>query len=163
MIKKRINIDVDGVLYPMQKLEDYHKIGVYTKDFAINGAYAFVQALRATGAEIKFLTKTFSDAPHLHEIHASEKELWLMKHMKAKEEEIIVLPATENKEDSSYGILIDDYGYNCEQWETEAGNISIQIFEDRVKNWLTTSSYDDCLRIVENIINRLEASSQLEK
>lgn len=158
MVKKlKINIDVDGVLYPMQKFEDYRKIGVFTKDFAINGALSFVKALRGTGAEIKFLTKTFSEAPHLHEIHAAEKELWLTKYMGAKEDEIIILNATDKKQESSCGILIDDYGYNCEQWETETGNISIQIFEDRVKNWLTASSYDACLRIVENIINKIEA------
>ena len=155
-MKKRINIDVDGVLYPMQKFEDYHKIGVFTKDFAINGAYSFVQALRATGAEIKFLTKTFSDAPHLHDIHASEKELWLIKYMKAKQEEIIVLSATENKEDSSYGILIDDYGNNCSNWQKEdKDNIAIQIFEEKGKDWLTTDSYDATVKMVEMILEKM--------
>ena len=156
MVKKlKINIDVDGVLYPMQKLEDYHKVGVFTKDFAIRGAYTFVKALRATGAEIKFLTKTFSDTPHLHEIHAREKEFWLTKYMGAKEDEIIILNATDKKQESSYGILIDDYGFNCEQWEAEAGNISIQLFESKTKKFLTAENYDSCLNIVENLISKL--------
>ena len=156
MQNKIINLDVDGVLYPSLPIREYSEYGCFTKYAPLEGAYEFVQRVKELakryGYVIRFLTKTCSVSQHLHSAHEIEKICWLTAHMRANESEIYVLRSNENKSDWSSGILIDDYGKNCEEWQKINVNIAIQFNEDKSKEYLTGNTYEDILMILMNII-----------
>lgn len=157
---RTINLDVDGLLYPSLELWEYSKIGVFEKYMPLkrDATVAFVGKVRELvnrkGWELKFLTKTCSISQELHEEHKAEKTRWLKRHLSATDEEIMVIRSSDNKSDCSKGILVDDYGQNCMNWEDgNVGNIAIQYNEIKAKSWLTAESYDYVLELIEKIMD----------
>lgn len=162
-----VNLDVDGVLYPSLELDKYKEVGAFESNSPIFGdaTVAFVVKLRELinrkGSELKFLTKTCSISQELHDIHAEEKRRWLKKHLLASDAEIIVIRSSEDKSKYSSGILVDDYGKNCNEWESCSGNIAIQFGESKMKGWLTSCNYDDVLSLIKNIFEVIESKGGL--
>ena len=156
-MKKIINLDVDGVLYPILPLEEYKELGCFMRYEAMRGAVKFVDEIRAFckkyGYQLFFLTKTCDQAPELHYIHTWEKMQWINDTFGIGMGITRVLKHNQNKRDFSSGILIDDFGKNCMNWDG-IGNISIQFNEAKVKPWLNAKTYDD----VVYILNQLEAN-----
>jgi len=153
-VKKIINLDVDGVLYPILPLEEYKEIGCFLRHAPIPGAVEFVKQIREFckqhGYQLCFLTKTCDQAPNLHHIHAWEKVQWLNDTFGVGLGTIMVLKHDKNKKDFSSGILIDDFGKNCLSWEG-IGNIAIQFNEDKVKPWLNAKTYNDVLVLLKQL------------
>jgi hypothetical protein len=156
-VKKIINLDVDGVLYPILPLEEYKEIGCFLRYAPMYGALKFVEDIREFCArynyQLYFLTKTCDQAPELHHIHAWEKMQWINDTFGMGTGITRVLNHTQNKSDFSSGILIDDFGRNCMNWDG-IDNISIQFGEKKVKPWLNAETYDDVLYL----LNQLEAN-----
>ena len=121
------------------------------------GAIKFVEEIRKFckkyGYQLYFLTKTCDQAPELHYIHSWEKIQWFNVSFGMGAGITRVLNHTQNKRDFSSGVLIDDYGKNCMAWEG-IGNISIQFGEAKVKPWLNAETYEDIMKI----LNQLEAN-----
>lgn len=155
-MKKIINVDVDGVLYPLLPLEEYREVGCFMRHPPMVGAVEFVEDIRKFckeyGYQLYFLTKTCDQAPELHYIHTWEKIQWINDTFPGFGI-TRVLNHTQNKRDFSSGILIDDYGKNCMNWEG-IGNISIQFGENKVKPWFNAKTYEDVMKI----LNQLEAN-----
>ena len=149
-MKKIINLDVDGVLYPILPLEEYKEVGCFIRYKPMHGAVKFVEEIREFckkhNYKLVFLTKTCDLAPELHHIHAWEKIQWL-NDVFGGAGVTRVLNHTQNKRDFSSGILIDDFGKNCLSWEG-IGNIAIQFGEEKVKPWLNAKTYDDVMKIL---------------
>ena len=156
-MKKVINLDVDGVLYPILPLEEYKEVGCFLRYEPMPGAIKFVEEIRKFckkyGYQLYFLTKTCDQAPELHYIHSWEKIQWINDTFGMGAGITRVLNHTQNKRDFSSGVLIDDYGKNCMAWEG-IGNISIQFGEAKVKPWLNAETYEDVMKI----LNQLEAN-----
>ena len=153
MINRDINIDVDGVLYPSLPLEEYSKLGAFTKHLPLDGAMEFVNKLRdianTNNVALRFVTKTCSESQHLHLEHEIEKIKWLSLFMKASVDEICVLRSDEKKHHYYSGILIDDYGVNCSEWEKECkNNIAIQFGESKEKEWRVAENYNKVIQLV---------------
>ena len=150
-MKKIINLDVDGVLYPILPLEEYKEIGCFMIHEPIPGAVKFVEEIRTFckkyGYQLFFLTKTCDQAPELHWIHAWEKMQWINDTFGTGIGITRVLKYNQNKRDFSSGILIDDFGKNCLSWDG-IGNIAIQFGEYRIKPWLNAKTYDDVIKIL---------------
>lgn len=150
-MKKIINVDVDGVLYPLLPLEEYREVGCFMRHPPMVGAVEFVEDIRKFckeyGYQLYFLTKTCDQAPELHNIHAWEKMQWINDTFGTGIGITRVLKYNQNKRDFSSGVLIDDYGKNCMAWEG-IGNISIQFGEDKVKPWLNAKTYDNVMKIL---------------
>jgi hypothetical protein len=153
-MNKIINLDVDGVLYPILPLEEYKETGCFLRHAPIPGAVEFVAEVREFckryGYQLCFLTKTCDQEPNLHHIHAWEKMQWLNDTFGVGLGTIMVLKHDKNKKDFSSGILIDDFGKNCLSWEG-IGNIAIQFNEDKVKPWLNAKTYDDVLVLLKQL------------
>ena len=153
-MNKIINLDVDGVLYPILPLEEYKEIGCFLRHAPIPGAVEFVAEVREFckryGYQLCFLTKTCDQAPNLHHIHAWEKMQWINDTFGVGLGTIMVLKHDKNKKDFSSGILIDDFGKNCLSWEG-IGNIAIQFNEDKVKPWLNAKTYNDVLVLLKQL------------
>lgn len=156
-MKKIINLDVDGVLYPILPLEEYKEIGCFMIHEPIPGAVKFVEEIRTFckkyGYQLFFLTKTCDQAPELHWIHAWEKMQWINDTFGTGIGITRVLKYNQNKRDFSSGILIDDFGKNCLSWDG-IGNIAIQFGEAKVKPWLNAKTYGDVIYL----LNQLEAN-----
>ena len=156
-MKKIINLDVDGVLYPILPLEEYKEVGCFMRYEPMPGAIKFVTEIREFckkyGYQLVFLTKTCDQAPELHYIHAWEKMQWINGTFGTGMGITRVLKHNQNKRDFSSGILIDDFGKNSMNWDG-IGNISIQFGEDKVKSWLNAKTYDDVIYL----LNQLEAN-----
>lgn len=159
MLNRDINIDVDGVLYPSLPLEEYSEIGCFTKYQPLDGAVEFVEELRKIANEndtvIRFVTKTCSESQHLHLEHEVEKVKWLSKFMGAHIDEICVLKSDEHKHKYYSGILIDDYGKNCELWENDCvNNIAIQFGESKEKDWRVAVDYAKAIALVSETFHK---------
>ena len=146
-----INLDVDGVLYPILPLEEYKEVGCFMRYEPMPGALKFVEDIREFcrkyGYQLYFLTKTCDQAPELHYIHAWEKMQWINGTFGTGMGITRVLKHNQNKRDFSSGILIDDFGKNCMHWDG-IGNISIQFGEEKTKPWLNAKTYDDVIKIL---------------
>lgn len=152
-MNRDINIDVDGVLYPSLPLEEYNKTGAFIKHLPLDGATEFVNKLRdianTNNVALRFVTKTCSESQHLHLEHEIEKVKWLSLFMKASTDEICVLRSDEKKHRYYSGILIDDYGVNCSEWEKECkNNIAIQFGESKEKEWRVAENYNKVIQLV---------------
>lgn len=63
-----------------------------------------------------------------------DKIKWLKKYLpQIKQQNIILIRNYQRKQDymaTKQGILFDDYGQNCREWETVEGNVAVKITSD---------------------------------
>lgn len=151
-----IYVDIDGVLAVSQPIAKYTTKGIFKRLPAITGSHYFLDVLKSiahiNGSEIIALTKTFT--PDLHEEQTADKIFWIDFNFANIFDDVICVHPSKSKTEvlKSCDILIDDYGKNCREW-ISAGGIAIQMFEDKSKKeFITVSTYGECLAIVNQIL-----------
>lgn len=129
MAKVIINIDMDGVLANFDAEEHARErykteIGFFKNLKPIMANVNAVKRLIEQGYKVKIITKS----PNVQA--DADKLAWLKIYLpEVDEKNIIFLRENQRKGDHSRGILFDDYGKNCKEWETHKKNIAYKIDE----------------------------------
>lgn len=126
--KLNVYCDMDGVIADFNNepnaLERFKTEKGFFRKLKPMNSFALNQLINNKNINLFIL----SASPNI--IADNDKRKWLKKHFpKIKKANIIIMRSGQNKADfmkTKKGILLDDYGKNCQQWR-ERGNIAIKI------------------------------------
>lgn len=128
--KNYFYIDMDGVLADFFAQPDcIERFAVEPRFFAnltpIESNVNAVVRLIEQGESVRILSKS----PHKNADR--DKLEWLNRFLpQLPQDHIIIIRNSDSKNDhmrTQHGILFDDYGKNCREWEKKQGNIAVKI------------------------------------
>ncbi len=145
-----IFLDLDGVIHAPMPLSKYEEPTVFSEvELLHEDTINFITLLRKQG-NVKALSKTFYPMEHPYHYQQEKDKTRKCLALGFKMEDIIIMPSDSDKAIFSQvaHILIDDYGQNCQKWQT-GGGIAIQYNEHKNKGWVTARCYNEVLHKVK--------------